>query len=244
MTGMPELVQRYFAVAREIGLVKSDRDAWGLDDLFAGVEFANKRMLDIGGGTGFFSFYAGCMGAKHVVCLEPELDGSTAGVRRTFQRLRSEFPGVPVELDTRTIQEFSTTATFDIILLHSSINHINETACIRLLEDEGARDAYRRVFARIRDLANPGAKLIVSDCARLNFFPLIGMKNPLRPTIEWHKHQAPAVWARLLAEVGFRDPKIAWEPIYRFGAPGRLLLRNKIAAFFLKGVFQLQMERA
>ncbi len=244
MTSMPQQVRRYFAVAREMGLIASDRDALGLRDLFAGVEFAERRMLDIGGGTGFFSFYAGCMGAKEVVCLEPELDGSTAGVRRTFQRLRAEFPGMRVELDTRTIQEFSTTEMFDIVLLHSSINHIDEAACIRLLEDEGAREAYRRVFARIRDLANPGAKLIVSDCARFNFFPLVGMKNPLRPTIEWHKHQEPAVWARLLGEVGFRDPKIAWEPLYRFGTPGRVLLRNRGAAFFLKGVFHLQMEKA
>lgn len=244
MTDRPQLATRYLGVAREMGLVATDGAASALDDLFDGVEFAGRRMLDVGGGTGFFSFYAGCMGASEVVCLEPELDGSTAGVVRTFDRLRSEFPGVPVRLDTRTIQAFSTTETFDIILLHSSVNHIDEAACIRLREDEGARDAYRHVFARIRDLASPGARLIVSDCTRYNFFPLIGMKNPLRPTIEWHKHQEPAVWARLLGEVGFRNPRVTWEPIYRFGRPGTLLLRNRVAAFFLKGVFQLQMEKA
>jgi SAM-dependent methyltransferase len=240
---MPQLAQRYFQVARKMGLLTSDQAVLAFEDLFAGVDLANKRMLDVGGGTGIFTYYAACMGAREVVCLEPELDGSTAGVRGSFHLLRAEFPDVPVKLDARTIQEFSTNEKFDVVLLHASINHIDEPACIRLLEEEGARDAYRRVFAHIRELANPGASLIVYDCTRYNFFPLVGMKNPLRPTIEWHKHQKPEVWARLLAEVGFRDPKIGWEPLYCFGRPGRLLLRNKVAAFFLKGGFRLHMEK-
>jgi hypothetical protein len=36
---------------------------------------------------------------------------------------------------------------------------------------------------------------------------------------------------------------VRWEPLYRFGAAGQRLLANRVAAFFLKSVFRLEMTR-
>ncbi len=45
-----------------------------LNTLFKGIDFENKRVLDIGGGRGLLSLYAACKGAREVICLEPEPD--------------------------------------------------------------------------------------------------------------------------------------------------------------------------
>lgn len=245
MTHTTQKVEKYFSVVHGFGLVSSPETARSqFEDLFEGIDLDKKRMLDIGGGSGICSFYAANKGAAEVVCLEPEAHGSTWVFTRAFDRIRSEYPDAPVRLDTRTIQEYSSSDTFDVVLMRASINHIDEDACIRLLNDKKAWERYKQVFTRIGAQVAPGGKLVISDCTRRNFFPLVGLKNPLCPAIEWHKHHTPEVWARLLAEAGFRDPKVSWEPLYRLGKPGRLLLRNKAAAYFLKGMFRLEMTKA
>ncbi len=75
MTSAPELRDKYFDAVFRAGLKKSGAHAakgklrFYLDSLFRDIPFENKTMLDIGGGSGIFSFYAACMGAKRVVCL-------------------------------------------------------------------------------------------------------------------------------------------------------------------------------
>ncbi|UCG52465.1 MAG: class I SAM-dependent methyltransferase [Candidatus Latescibacterota bacterium] len=241
-----EMVDRYFSVLETLGIVSSERYARSqLEDLFGGIDLDNKRVLDIGGGSGVYSFYAACMGAKEVICLEPEADGSMGDEFEVYDRLRSTLDRVTVKIDTRTIQEYGNDrGKFDVILMHASINHLDETACINLLEDKSSWEKYRRLLSLVSELAAPGARLIVCDCSRYNFFAFLRIKNPLVPAIEWHKHQAPEVWARLLEEVGFCDPEIRWEPLYRFRKIGRLFLANKVASYFLKSVFCLRMTKA
>jgi len=56
-----------------------------LESIFQGVDLAHKRVLEIGGGAGVYSFYAAIQGAKEVVCLEPEAAGSAASISKTFK---------------------------------------------------------------------------------------------------------------------------------------------------------------
>lgn len=214
------------------------------DALFRGIDFRNKMVLDIGGGTGLHSFYAVARGATKAICLEPEADGSSAGVTEKIHKLKELLKHDNVEFRPLTLQAFDPEGQkFDVVLLHASINHLDETACINLLRDPGAKAAYREVFAKIFSMSNKGAKLIICDCSRYNFFALLGIRNPLAPTIEWHKHQAPEVWAGLLAEVGFVNPRISWSSFNRLGSWGRVFLGNKVAAYFLRSSFCLRMEK-
>jgi hypothetical protein len=50
--------------------------------------------------------------------------------------------------------------------------------------------------------------------------------------------------ARLLQEAGFRSPSVSWQPLYRFGKAGERLFSNEAAAYFLKGLFRLEMQKA
>ncbi|UCH85719.1 MAG: class I SAM-dependent methyltransferase [Candidatus Latescibacterota bacterium] len=240
-----EMTDAYFSYLVEKGIASSlGAVTMQLTDLFDGIELRGARMLDIGGGNGVYSFYASCMGADEVICMEPAAAGSSSEAKADFESLSSRLPGARVRLDTRTVQEFrKEDGLFDVILMQHSINHLDEPACVTLLDDPNSRMRYREGLSVVSGLAKPGAALIVSDCSRHNFFALLKLKNPIAPFIEWHKHHAPEVWVELLEETGFRDPKITWEPIYRFGSIGKMFLANRAAAFFLKSVFRLKMTK-
>ena len=215
-----------------------------LDTLFRGIEFEDKAVLDIGGGSGLLSFYAWVMGAREVLCLEPEADGSTPRIIEAFQGMKERLGAETVALQPVTFQEFQPAdRSFDVVTLHNSINHLDEDACTRLLDDPEARETYARLFAKLYEMTNPGGKVLICDCSRYNLFQLLGVKNPFAPMIEWEKHQAPEVWAALLGEAGFVDPRVRWTSFNRWRDWGKRLVGNKVMAYFLTSHFCLTVER-
>ena len=76
-------------------------------DVFENISLENKKVLDIGGGTGVLSFYSGIMGAGRTVCLEPESDGSSAGMISQFEQLKKKLDdSLPVEQLPLTLQDY------------------------------------------------------------------------------------------------------------------------------------------
>ena len=240
-----ELFGKYLNVAAKEGMCRSKANlTFYLDFLFQDVSFAGKSMLDIGGGTGLYSFYAAIRKAKHVVCLEPELKGSTKGILEKFKKLSDSLSINNVSLQPVRFQEFDAgNQTFDIILLHASINHLDEEACIKLQYDDDARKRYGSIFKKLSEIAAPGAKLIITDCSRHNFFALLGVRNPFVPMIEWHKHQSPEFWSNMLSDYGFVKPKIRWMSFSSIRKIGRLLFGNRSASYFLTSAFLLVMDK-
>jgi SAM-dependent methyltransferase len=236
-------LDRYFSVMVSHRLYTRERNLRNhVKVVFNQFEFRQKRVLEIGGGSGLLSFYAASGGAAEVVCLEPETAGSTSGSNLSFEKVKAHLGLANVFLEKVTLQEFKPgNKKFDLIVLHNSINHLDEKACIQLSRDEAARNTYRAIFQQLRVLANRGAALIVSDCSRHNLFPLLRLRNPFAPSIEWHKHQAPEVWADLLAEQGFEQPSIRWTSYNSLGSLGRLLFGNKFISFFWVSHFRLEM---
>jgi len=238
-------LQCFFSSIREAGIhPRPRRLEFYLRFLFDSVRLAGASVLDVGGGDGSLSFYAVCSGAREVVCLEPRADGFPPGAGPAFEGLAARLGGGGVRLEATTLQEYDPgSAMFDVILLHNSINHLDEEACISLLRDASARDRYLALFRKLAHLARRDATLLVTDCSRRNLYPLLGLKNPIRPTIEWHKHQTPEVWARLLAQAGFGRSRIRWRSPNHLRSAGRVLLGNRIAAFLLDAQFCLTMIR-
>jgi SAM-dependent methyltransferase len=215
-----------------------------MKSLFKGVNFKNKKVLDIGGGVGLYSFYAASMGAEKILCLEPEAQGSSSKMIKKFTNLKNQLKMINVFLEPIKFQSFNSNGeTFDIIILHNSINHLDETACINLLENKNAVSVYQNIFLKISSLSNRGANLIISDCSRYNFFNLLKIKNPFSPSIEWHKHQAPETWVNMLRTVGFLNPKIRWLSFNSGRWLGDILLGNKLMAYFLHSYFCLTMKK-
>jgi SAM-dependent methyltransferase len=218
--------------------------------LFQDVPLQGARVLDIGGGSGVFSFYAAAAGAREVLCLEPEGQGGSIGMNEQFHRLQRVTGFDNVRLEHATLQRFETRpASFDVVLLHNSVNHLDETMVPLLRRDaatggEEARDVYRWLFRRVADALAPAGHLVLTDCARDNLFPRLGLRHPLLRQIEWHKHQNPAVWWGLLRQTGFERRSERWSSFNRLGALGWMLLANPAGAFFFSGHFRLHAQRS
>lgn len=249
MTGtrLKNQLDRYFwLVEGEEGRVRRNNLRFELGELFHGVELAGKSVLDIGAGRGHVSLFAACAGANKVVSLEPEAAGSNSGMLDAFRHLTRLLDLQDlVELRQTTFQAYDPgDDRFGVLILNASVNHLDEDACARLHRDEDAREIYRIIFRKLAAVAAPGAKLVVSDCSRHNLFAHLGLRNPVAPTIEWHKHQSPELWAALLEAQGFQRPRIRWRSFNSLRTPGKHLVGNRIASYMLTSSFCLTMEMA
>lgn len=180
-----------------------------------GVE--GKTMLEIGGGEGLFSLWALVNGLKKVILLEPEADGSTpgAGDRLIRHRQALSVPDESLILYPVTLQQYEDeSGAFDLVLSYSSINHLDERACVRLDRSYSAKTTYLQIFEKVYDFLRAGGHFVISDAGRLNFWDLLGLRSPLAPTIDWKKHQEPGVWESLLKKAGFEFVALDWHRFY------------------------------
>lgn len=209
---------------------------------FRGLDLDSARILDIGGGSGALSFWCAVQGSN-VTCLEPLALGSNSDMDSTFERFHAEVKtSFAVDLKRQTFQEFVSADTYDVIVMHNSINHLDEVSCESLRDSTDSRDMYTSLFKKAADLMNPGGTLIASDCARLNLFGQLGIRNPFSPDIEWHIHQQPSAWVSLLLEAGFVNPEIHWNPMNRTGSLGRLLFANALGAYLTTSHFTIRVQ--
>ena len=234
---------RYVSAIAGLG-VDPERYATYLKRLFAGIALEGRSLLDIGGGSGLISFYAAVHGAE-VVCLEPNAAGSNPEMEASFETLANRLDrSAQVHLDRRTLQQLDVdAASYDVIVLHNAVNHLDEEACVALPRDESARRTFVQIFSMLRRMLRPGGDLLIADCARLNLFGLLRLRNPFVPDIEWGLHQQPRVWAELLREAGFKKSNARWNPMTRAGRAGRILLSNWLGAFVTQSHFTLRIRR-
>lgn len=244
MGGFSEGGEKYLDVVSGRGLCASrERYARYLCYLFDRVSFTGKHVLDIGAGVGLMGLFAAGEGASRVVCLEPEAAGGKSGMRDTFHELRAALPiDADVTMQADTFQSFRPgDEKFDVVILHNSINHLDEDACERLLGDQSAVDKYLDLLRKLHEMCRPGAQLIITDCSRYNLFGLLGRRSPFAPAITWMLHQSPKFWARLLGQAGFSNPRIRWTVFNRLTPTQRIFLGNRLVAWLTSSRFCLTM---
>lgn len=214
-----------------------------INNVFSRLDVQNKRVLDIGCGPGILSFSASLLGAKQVVGLEPELDGSTAGVNDQFSKIKDDLNIDNVALKISTLQEYDfSDAPFDIVVMYNVINHLDEPACMDLHKNDSSRKIYLEVFKKLAQHMTPNADLLVSDSSRRNLLGDLGIKNPIAPSIEWEKHQQPQQWISVLESAGFQKQFVFWNPLYSLGAL-RPLFRNGLAAYLTNSHFVFSVKK-
>jgi SAM-dependent methyltransferase len=218
-----------------------------LDNLFDHVDLAQKAVLDVGGGNGLLTFYAAVKGARKAVCLEPEKAGSKNGTTKGYYALRNELPEtLPVELMPLTLQEYVqqvAPATYDVVVMHNSINHLDEEACIQLLKNDASYKRYVSIFKQVFRIMKKNGVLIATDVSCKNLFNDAGVKNIFMPTIEWHKHQQPRTWISLFKDAGFRNPEVVWLSPNRLGKPGRFIMGNYFMSYLTRSLFKVKVKK-
>lgn len=237
-------LDQFFTMMADAGVYSRFRNLrYYFAQVFRDVDLNGKSMLDIGGGAGIMSLYAACRGASHVVCLEPSSAGSSGESAQTFRQLAHALSlDQVVQLLPITLQEFGAAERiFDIVLLHNSINHLDESACMRLQRSDKSKAVYDSFFQIISEKTAPGGTLIIADCSSRNLFHDLGLKNPFARTIEWHKHQPPDVWVEMLKKHGFVLKNLRWTSFDVLGDFGRILLGNRYASYFLRSHFCLTL---
>jgi len=204
-----------------------------------------QTVLDIGGGHGIVTLYAALLGAEAVL-LEPELDGSSRGMIADFKRAQQELD--LLEKSTHlpfTFQEFVSDPNWrerlwDIVVLSNSINHLDEDATIYVQTSYEARARMMQNLYALNRIVKPGGRLIITDCMRRNFWGDLRKKSPFAPSIEWHKHQDPALWTKLLKEVGFSAFKIKWTKFQRYRFLGLPIFSNRLLAYLTNSHFKIE----
>lgn len=160
----------------------------------------------------------------------------------SFLKLQSVLePEGSVSVVSTRFQEFHSESRFDLVVLHNSINHLDEELVSDVHRSDTARAAYREILGRIIAMLKPGGVVLLADCGRLNFFGGLGISNPFAPSIEWNLHQEPSTWVSLLESVGCKC-KVEWNSLSITGRPGRILLGNRCGSFFTTSHFTIRAE--
>lgn len=198
--------------------------------LFKGINIKDNAILDVGCGGGSLLLWAYEHGSGYITGLEP---------KEKIERLINN----SIRILPKKIQDYDMPIKqFDIIVLQDSINHLDENSCIWLRKTHDARNKYRAVFKKLYRGLKSGGKLIITDCSNRNFFADLHVINPFCPSIEWHKHQTPELWAKLLSDCSFVNPKVNWlvpNQLRWFG----WLVSQKWVSYFLMSHFRLVMEK-
>lgn len=217
-----ELKKRFYDYLRQNKIWWSpERLNYSLGLHFRGLQIDGKRILEIGAGHGLFSVWCASNGAKEIVAIEPEGAGSTSGVNKFFKECSNAIGlSEQVKHMAMTLDEFNNVysgRSFDYILMHAVINHLDEAASMRLhLRDAlNERERFVGIFKKLDQLLKPEGTIIISDVGRKNFWNDLKLPCVFCKTIEWHKHQQPQVWKKLLEESGFSKFDLTWYPNFR-----------------------------
>ena len=244
---MQNIEKKYFQFIKDNNLYDSDKiknlPFYLSDVLFKNVELKNKTVLDIGAGNGVYSFYALAKGAKKLICIEPEFEGSRSNYISSLKKFRKFLnKDDNVVISTKTFQEFKSNIKFDIVLMHYSINHIDEGNCTILESSGEAQKIYNNYFDKIYNSMSLDSDLIITDVSKYNFFKLIGLKNPFVPTIEWEKHQSPYLWSKFLNKSNFVTKTIVWTASMRLRKL-HFFLNNFIFLYFTTSLFRIHLRK-
>jgi len=94
----------------------------------------------------------------------------------------NDYPAINPE--RKTVQDYEyDLGEFDVVLLHNSINHLDEEACMHLHDSSRARTRYNEIFEQISELTSVNGSLLIADVTRTGLWRDIGLPNPFPATL-------------------------------------------------------------
>jgi len=237
----------YIAMLARDGHRNPQAFAHAVENMFNGIDFAGKRVLEIGSGTGLLAIYMGMRGAQ-VVSMEPELVGATSGVIAEQQARLAALGMRNVEVVNADFNTWDAgNRRFDVIVSRSSINHLHASEHHAERHKE-TYDAYVQVARRVRDMLAAGGVFVVTDSSRYAFFSGLrrfGIRRPWRwerSGVDWRHHQNAGTWKRIFRDAGFTASTVTYQVPYRLRAL-RPVVDTAVTNFFLQDSFILRAHR-
>jgi 2-polyprenyl-3-methyl-5-hydroxy-6-metoxy-1,4-benzoquinol methylase len=106
------------------------------ESVYKDIDLVDRSVMEIGAGSGNLCFWAGFHGARSVVGLEPDIEGSTSGDLQLFETMIAQTGLNTVSLCKETIQEYrAPIEEFDVVVSHNSMEHLDESVVARLTYD-------------------------------------------------------------------------------------------------------------
>jgi len=241
-----EIGRQYRKIAEEHRLFRRLPSALvTVREIFGSVCLQGADVLDVGGGNGSLGIWAILNGARSVTCLEPEIAGATLGSGSRAYAVAAALEMSNFRVLPLTLKEYAeaTTTPADLVVCNATINHIDENACAALGWCRAAQTKYIEVSRDFAKVVKPGGRLILADCSRYNFWPLLGLSAPVAKTIEWDKHQPPRVWRRLFEQAGFRCERTSWRSQALLGEKWSWVLQSPLVAHFTSSLFVLEFYK-
>jgi SAM-dependent methyltransferase len=211
-----------------------------LERLIEPLPLAGLSVLDVGAGSGLWSAYFATQGAA-VTSLEPLQEGSNPAMDSNFRRyVNCLSDPSAVTLVRTSLQNYHGDSKFDLVVLNNSINHIDESACVALLDHEDARVKYIHIFSKLASMMAPTGRIWISDCARHNLFGDLRVRNPLVPYIDWELHHQPGTWCQLMEQAGLVCDHIVWNFTSRLGSRVQRAFSRRMPCYLTTSHFTIR----
>ncbi|TWU55687.1 class I SAM-dependent methyltransferase [Rubripirellula reticaptiva] len=213
-----------------------------LRQLFGDVDLKGLRILEIGSGKGLISLHCGLAGAKHVISVEPEMEGSTSGVIAIQKERIKSLSLENVELRQQDFNSLDVAGgSIDLIVMIAVLNHLHETPH-NASRNADAFDKYVAIAKKLHSLLDEGGSVVATDACRYCLWTQLRRVGWPRKwcltqrTIDWKIHQQPAVWEKIFLAAGFSRFEV------KYPVPNRLrylepLVNNSIGNFAVMGEF-------
>lgn len=233
------IMKKFDNLLSEAGITRSDGyEFYFRNYIYKDIDLDGKKILDIGGGNGLASFYALDSSANcSAWVVDPIAEGSNDLMFEQYDSMKKNYDAERINFHRDYVDTLLDPGTFDIIVMHNTVNHIGED----ILEDISFNnEAYIEYVCRLKtilDRLSSDGILIVADCGSKNFFGQIGLKSPFAPSIDWHLHCEPGVWQQMIEDIGFSHIKTQWTARREFGLFGKFFLANRVCSYFLNSHF-------
>lgn len=210
---------------------------------FKGINFKDKKVLEIGSGKGLVAIYVAMMGARQVVSMEPELDGSSSKAINIQKNRIKKFHLKNITLLTKDFNSWDPQGEkYDIVLSMSSINHLYEVPFNAKYHEE-TNLFYTKIAEKIHSVLEPNGVAVIVDACRYGLFFAIknlGIPRPWnlnkKTNVNWRLHQNPAVWKKIFSNGRFSKIDTNYPVPYRLKNYSKIV-NTSIANFFLNASF-------